>query len=148
MLGLGESGILRIVHVEAEHIVVWVGEHDAVVVGPEKAAEFEAVLDALPWIATSLDKLAIGGLMTRDDASDLADQVRQARLGRHTHAYVMYDPDSPGLIAPLADVLADLDLLYWQAPGYRYLCGASADLRLSPDDLAEYADRGTVWLRS
>jgi hypothetical protein len=87
--------------------------------------------------------------MTRDDASDLEDQARQARLGRHTHVYVMYGADAPGLIASLADVLADLDLLYWEAPGYQYLCGASADLSLSPNDLAEYeADYGTVWLRS
>jgi hypothetical protein len=75
------------VHVEAAHIIDWLSEHDAVVVGPEKAGELKAVLDALPWIATS--------------------------------------------------------------PGYQYLCGASADLSLSPNDLAEYeADYGMVWLRS
>jgi len=137
------------VQVEAEHITDWMSEHGAVVAGPEKAAELVAVVEALPWMALSLDKEAIGGVMTRDDAPDFEDQVRQARLGRHSHVYVMYAGDELGLIAPLADVLADLDLLYSGAPGYQYLCGASADLRLSPDDLAEYeADYGAVWLRS
>jgi hypothetical protein len=61
----------------------------------------------------------------------------------------MYAGEALGLVAPLTDVLADLDLLYWGAPGYQYLCGASADLGLSPDDLAEYeADAGVIWLRS
>lgn len=137
------------IHVEAAHIVEWVRGHQAVVVGPGVAAEFAAALEALPWAAMSLDKAAMSGVLTRDDAPELAAQVHRARLGRHPYVYVMYDPDASGLIAPLADVLTDLDLLYWLAPGYRYFCGASIDLTPSFDDLAEYeADYGTVWLRS
>jgi hypothetical protein len=70
-----------IVQVEAEHITDWMSEHGAVVAGPEKAAELVAVVEALRWMALSLDKEAIGGVMTRDDAPDFEDQVRQARLG-------------------------------------------------------------------
>lgn len=119
------------------------------VVGSDLAAEFAAVVQALPWGPMALDKAAIPGLLSRDDAPDLRDQVSRARLGSHPYVYLMYDPGESGLIAPLADVLTDLDLLYWLAPGYRYFCGASANLAPSFEDLAEYeADYGTVWLRS
>ncbi|MDA0167904.1 hypothetical protein OJ998_02310 [Solirubrobacter taibaiensis] len=83
---------------------------------------FAAVVEALPWGPMSLDKAATPGLLSRDDDPELSRLVGRARLGRHPKVYLMYDPDEPGLIAPLADVLTDLDLLYWRAPGYRYFC--------------------------
>lgn len=119
-------------YVEAPHIIEWVSEHSAKVVGPDAATELIAALDELPWVGASLDKPAIGGVMIKDKEfgdPDVLRRVRATRLGRHTHAYVMYAPGEPGLIASVPAVITDLDLVLSQAPGYRYLCGASEDGR-------------------
>jgi hypothetical protein len=86
-------------YVEAPHIIEWVKEHSAHVVGADAATELIAVLDELPWVGVSLDKSAMGGVMLRDkdlDDPDVLTRIRATRLGRHSHAYVMYVPGEPG----------------------------------------------------
>ena len=59
------------------------------------------------------------------DSESLWDELAAARVGAYEHAFLMYQGDEPGVAARLRDVLADIDLLVWGTPGWRYFCGAT-----------------------
>jgi hypothetical protein len=130
-------------HVEADHVQKWVTAHAGRVLPVGQSRMFTMQLEGMPWNSAG-NRLNWPALPSRTVAlgrPELRAEMSTSRLGRHDWVFLLYAPDEPGVLGPLADALDALDELYWMAPGPRYLCGADLvddKVRLAVEDLAEY----------
>lgn len=142
------------VKIEAEHIHEIISEGVAKVVSNEIASEFVRYLEQLSWSkgGASIEWDRVPHFVI--DVSAVSDAqrrelARKSRAGRRTHLLVLYSSNEPGLLADFKFVIDNYDLLFWGAPGVRYMCGASVSeekgLVLYCDELVEFdgADRLT-----
>lgn len=120
--------------VQAGHIQEWIETHQALVC-------------AFPWFPSRPER----AIRVHRDAADLWEQVARTPVGTHEHAFFAWTRDQPGVIAPLRLIIGDLDVLTWDAAGWRFFCGAQRELgewTLVPHDFGAYAGGDHLTLRS
>jgi hypothetical protein len=138
------------VYVEHGHIQDWVQTHEATVLDVEYAARFDAALGSLPWRVAAPDWSAIDSVRIHLDSADLWDQVRRTPVGAFDSVFFIWSADQPGIVAPLRNVVRDLDVLTWHAAGWRFFCGAHRDPRgwqIEPAHFGAYSGADHVTLR-
>ncbi|MFN8074431.1 MAG: hypothetical protein U0Q15_03300 [Kineosporiaceae bacterium] len=108
-----------------EHVGAWAASHDARLVPAADVAEVDAVLAALPWAATRLDWSGLPHVVLV--LGEQPPDVSGTALARCPHVVAYLAPGAPALVGARDAVLADLDEIYWRAPGLRYLVGADRD---------------------
>jgi hypothetical protein len=110
----------------AEHIAT-----GALVVADVSIARgFGDYLDQLPWLGTRLDwgrmsparRINLAGLT----AEELLEWFRSTALGASDHVAVFYARSQPGAVCSLAFAAEHFDLLFWTAPGRRFLFSVSS----------------------
>lgn len=119
-------GRSKVDYVSSDHIEAWVRSGHASLVGAEVCTGFHDWLLCLPWLPTSVDWSRLDHAIVDCSAlsdEEIVDEVSKYPISEHSHLLVMYTPNQPGLICKFSDGIANLDLLYWKAPGVRYFCG-------------------------
>ncbi|MEU9361749.1 hypothetical protein AB0D35_27115 [Streptomyces sp. NPDC048301] len=117
-------------YIDSEHLAQWITSGRASVAPSEACSAFHDYLLGLAWLPTRLDWRGIDHAVI--DASGVGEPEFVARamrslLGKHSHLLALFSPDQPGIICQVADGLANLDYIYWKAPGVRYFCGVDTD---------------------
>lgn len=131
-------------HVEEQHLQSWLNSGRARLVPVEMADSFGAYLDTLPWVGTSIDWSRIPSQSVQWcelSNEGLVSWARSTRAGRHTHLVACFSPAEPALLCEFDDGIRNLDVLFWAAPGVRYVFGADlADGVIKPafTDFIEY----------
>ncbi|MET7489579.1 hypothetical protein [Streptomyces sp. NPDC005538] len=119
-------------YIDSEHLVQWVDSGRASIASAKVCAGFHDFLLELSWRPTQLnwEEIEHDTLdLTELGDADLVTLVRRYPVGVHPYVLTMFTPDQPGLICRTEDAIANLDHIYWKAPGFRYFCGVdvSAD---------------------
>jgi hypothetical protein len=113
--------------VEREHIRDWIDERGATILPVSESARFAAFLEGLPWLGVGMpDWRSIGAVELHLDRDDLEQEIASTPFGRCEHAFFMFGPAEPGIVAPSREVIEDVDLLSWKAPGPKFFCGVRA----------------------
>jgi hypothetical protein len=132
--------------VDQEHIREWLDQGRARISPPGATGAFRASLNELPWTGTHPAWGEIDHRVIRVDDINVA-ALAETPLGNHENVLVMFSPEEPGIICGTLDALERLDVLFWKAPGPRYLCGVDlvdGDVIASYDDFAEYDGADTL----
>jgi hypothetical protein len=138
--------------IDAEHIQRMIGEGTVRVADRGHTRRFGEFLDTLSWDVAGVRLSWQGVPHVRVDLgrADILGLVAGTRLGAHANVLVMFAPDEPGLICTTAFAAANLDTVYWGAPGVRHLCGAevhAGEVVPAFKDLAEFDGERYLVLR-
>ncbi|MCZ0209314.1 hypothetical protein OZK63_28305 [Streptomyces sp. UMAF16] len=129
----------------------WRKSHSCRTVSPGGANQLFDYLSSLPWGTSGVDWDKTPGLRIPfgddDPQPRWAGNFSDTPLGGHEFLMVAYAPGKVALLADRDEVLADLDLLYAQAPGVRYFCGADINqntVTVAVEHFAEFSDSGVI----
>ncbi|MFF7096829.1 hypothetical protein ACFY9A_31205 [Streptomyces rubradiris] len=136
---------------ENQSLKEWRNSHSCRIVSPEKAKQLFDYLNSLPWKTSGVDWDEVPGLHVSFGDDDPQPQwvgdFLGTPLGGHEFIMVVYAPGKEALLANRDEVLADLDLLYAEAPGARYFCGADINqdaVTVAVEHFAEFSDSGVI----
>lgn len=126
---------------------VWIRDGRATRLPDVLSLEFDAYLNRLPWIGSSLDWSQMPPSRTFNSAGkkryDLRSWIAETKIGSHTHIAIWYSGARGGLVVPLDFAIANLDALYRHTPGVRYAFGVDfieRQMRPVYGDLLQYGN--------
>jgi hypothetical protein len=131
-------------YTDVPHVADWIRQHGAVLADREICAGFESFLTSFPWDPSRLSWGQIDHLvylMTDSWEDEIVFAAQAAPIGGHEYLLIMYSGSEPGIFCRIGDGLRDIDLLYAQAAGPRYFCGAdmsNGQLQPTYEDFAEF----------
>lgn len=106
----------------------WLRDGRAIWLPDQMSAEFDAYLDTLPWVVTTLDWAKMPPSeefnVVENGRYELVSWIAKTKIGAHSHMVVWYSRDEGGLVVPLSFALANLDAMYLHYPGVRFAFGA------------------------
>lgn len=123
----------------------WIEKGSARLLSLELSRDFKDYLNALPWIASTLDWSRMGPFteinISQSDEASLLAWAEASALGEHSHLAFCFSPKERCLLVPFKAGITHLDELFWEFPGVRFCFGAdeSSD-HVTPcfDDLLQY----------
>lgn len=131
-------------YLEARHVKEWARGRCHRVLDEKYSSDFDKFLCSLPWAGSHIDwrELAYEQIEIPEvvDANFLA-LCRNTDWGSHEYVFIMYNRGCKSLLCKLEDAVTDLDLLYSEAPGTRFICGADVEgesIQIIHADFAEY----------
>lgn len=131
--------MINMTYLDAPHIKELLVSHKLIVLPGDITQDLARSLNLLPWLVsgTRLDWERFStssseySFNTRSD--DLRTWVKKVKAGKYPCLVALYSP-SEGIYGKIDDVLDNFDIIFWKAPGPRYLFGAKVeDGTVSPD---------------
>ena len=112
-----------------QHLDAWMGSGRGLLVPVAVSAAFGDYLDALPWMASSLDwrRMPPSTEIDLSEASEatITKWLKGTSLARHSHLVAWYESEEEGMAIETTDGIQNLDTLFWGAPGTRFAFGAN-----------------------
>ncbi|WP_157606489.1 hypothetical protein [Saccharomonospora cyanea] len=141
-------------YMDSEHLEQWIESGRASVAPVEACSAFHDYLLSMAWLPTRLDWRGIDHMVI--DVAGMGEpefvaQAMRSSLGSRSHLLAVFSPGQPGIICQMKEGLANLDHIYWKAPGVRYFCGIDTDSTgvydYSYQDFGEFDGSTKVTLR-
>ena len=105
----------------------WIRDGRATRLPDALSQEFDAYLNRLPWLGSTLDWSKMPPSRSFDVAGkkryELRSWTAETKIGTHTHVAIWYSRVGGGLVVPLGFAIANLDALYRHTPGIRFAFG-------------------------
>lgn len=142
-------------YIESERIKEIIAANQAHIVPASIIGEFYSYLDPLGWtLSGEIDWSRIGHLnVTLSNLSETwspSRAVEQTFISHDSHMVFTFTPDQPGIICDMDFALLELDMVYWKAPGMRYMFGAELTEVIKPhfSNFCEYNGGDTLAISS
>jgi hypothetical protein len=130
-------------YIDQPHIREWMKRKESQLLDSCNAKKLHEYLESLDWVPSRIDWSKQEHLFVPigDDGDVDMAALLQTPIGCHDYVMVTYKTEDMAILCRTQDAFKDADLLYMQAPGPRYMCGARLDNeRVVPavEDFAEY----------
>lgn len=117
-------------YIASEHIQRWLETGKANIVPATVASRLGEYLDRLPWLpsGSGLDWSQISGsraVLSVLTASQLNDWLGSTLLGNDPLLVFLYHPEQPCIACDMEFAISNFGQAFWNAPGKRYMFGAS-----------------------